>query len=286
MILVTGATGNTGGAALRALAEQGAEVRALAHDPDKLKAPAGVDVVAGDFRDAASLDAALAGADHAYLVGPSQQDQIALETAFVEAAQRAGLAHLVRLSIIGADQPGVDAMRFGAIHAAMERVVRDSGIPWTFLRANGFMQNNLSQAQTIAGQGAFYSSGSPAARVSYVGARDIGDMAAKVLTEPGHEGQAYHLTGPEALSDDDIAARLSEVLGRTISHVQVPWEGVRESFVGSGFPEWNVDGFKELMDLYETGAAAAVYPDIERLLGRPPRTFTEFAGDHRAAYGG
>src|SRR5665647_1286210 len=112
-------------------------------------------------------------------------------------------------------------MRFGAAHAAMERVVRDSGIPWTFLRANGFMKNNLSQAQTIAGQGAFYSSSSPAGRVSYVDARDIGAMAAKVLTEPGHEGQAYHLTGPEALSDDDIAARLSEVLGRTISHVQV-----------------------------------------------------------------
>ncbi len=286
MILVTGATGNTGGATLRALAEQGAELRALVHDPDKLKAPAGVDVVAGDFRDAASLDAALAGADRAYLVGPSQQDQIALETAFVEAAQRAGLAHLVRLSIIGADQPGADAMRFGAAHAAMEQVVRDSGIPWTFLRANGFMQNNLSQAQTIAAQGAFYSSASPAGRVSFVDARDIGDMAAKVLTEAGHEGQAYHLTGPEALNDDEIAARLSEVLGRTISHVQVPWDGVRESLVGSGFPEWNVDGFKELIDLYETGAAAGEYPDIERLLGRPPRTFTEFAGDHRAAYGG
>jgi uncharacterized protein YbjT (DUF2867 family) len=286
MILVTGATGNTGGAALSALAEQGAEVRALVHHPDKLEAPAGVDVVAGDFRDAASLDAALAGADHAYLVGPSQQDQIELETAFVQAAQRAGLSHLVRLSIVGADQPGVDAMRFGAIHAAMERVVRDSGIPWTFLRANGFMQNNLSQAQAIAGQGAFYSSASPAARVSHVDARDIGDMAAKVLTEPGHEGQAYHLTGPEALNDDEIAARLSEVLGRTISHVQVPWEGVRESLVGMGFPEWNVDGFKELNDFYETGAGAGVYPDIERLLGRPPRTFAEFAGDHRAAYGG
>ena len=286
MILVTGATGNTGAAVLGALLERDAAVRAFVHDPEKFSAPAGVEVAAGDFRDAASMDAALAGVDHAYLVGPSLPDQIELETAFVEAARRVGLAHLVRLSVIGADQPDARAARFIAAHAAVEEVVRASGIPWTMLRVNGFMQNTLRQAEAIAGQNAFYSSASPAARVSHIDVRDIGEAAATALTEPGHQGQAYLLTGPEALNDDDIAARLSDVLGRTISHVQVPWEAVRESLIGMGLPEWGIDGFKELGDFYETGAAAGVSPDVERLLGRPPRTFADFAADYRAAFGG
>ena len=286
MILVTGATGNTGAAVLRALVEQKAAARAFVHDPDKLSVPAGVEVVAGDFRDPASIEAALAGVDHAYLVGPSVPDQVELETAFVEAARRAGRAHLVRLSIVGADQPDTGAVRFVAAHAAMEQVVRAAGIPWTLLRANAFMQNSLRQAQAIAGQSAFYSSSSPAARVSHIDVRDIGEVAAKALTEPGHQGQAYLLTGPEALNDDDIAARLSDVLGRTITHVQVPWEAVREPLAGMGTPEWGLDGFKELIDLHETGVAAGVYPDTERLLGRPPRGFADFAADYRAAFGG
>lgn len=286
MILVTGATGNTGGATLRALVDQGAEVRALVHDPEKLKAPPAVEVVVGDFRDAASLDAALTGADHAYLVGPSLQDQVELETAFVRAAQRAGLAHLVRLSINGADRPDGAAVRFIASHIAMERIVRESGIPWTLLRANGFMQNNLGQAQAIADQGAFYSALSPDARVSYLDARDIGEVAAKVLTEPGHQGRVYELTGPEALNDDDLAARFTQVLGRGVAHVQVPWATLRESLIGSGYPEWNVDGFQELGDSYEAGVSAAVSPDIERLIGRPARDFAAFVTDYREAYGG
>jgi uncharacterized protein YbjT (DUF2867 family) len=286
MILVTGATGNTGAPVLGALVERNAAVRAFVHDPKKFSAPAGVEVAAGDFRDAASLEAALAGVDHAYLVGPAGPDQVELETAFVEAAQRAGLAHLVRLSILGADQPGADAVRFAAAHATMEQVVQSSGIPWTLLRANAFMQNSLRQAEAIAGQSAFYSASSPAARVSFIDARDIGEAAARVLTEPGHQGQAYQLTGPEALCDDDIAARLSDVLGRTITHVQVPWEAVREPLAGMGAPEWSLDGFKELSDFYETGAAAGVSPDVERLLGRPPRIFADFAADYRAAFGG
>ena len=112
------------------------------------------------------------------------------------------------------------------------------------------------------------------------------EVAAMVLTEPGHQGQAYQLTGPEALNDDDIAARLSEVLGRTVAHVQVAWEAARESLARMGFPEWGLDGFKELSDLDETGVAARVSPDSARLPGRPPRTFADFAADYRAAFGG
>ncbi len=286
MILVTGATGKTGGATLQALIKLGAPVRALVRDPSKFKAPDGVEVAVGHFEDAASLDAALKGVEHAFLVGASTQHQVEQESAFIAAATRAGLSHLVRLSVIGADQPGIEAMRFGAHHQMLERVVRESALPWTFLRPTGFMQNYLGSAPSIAQQGAFYSSHSPAAKVSHIDAVDIGAVAAKVLTEPGHAGQAYTLTGPEPLSDDDIAARFSTVLGRDIKHIQLPMAAVRESMLGSGVPEWNIDGLAELWAFYETGAAAGVSPDVERLLGRPARSFDDFVRDHQSVFGG
>jgi len=286
MILVTGATGTTGGATVQALADAGVEARALVRDPSKFTAPAGIEVVTGSFDNAASLDAALDGVSHAYLVLPASPEQVELETAFVDAAARAGVEHLVLLSVIGADDEGSEALRFGRAHRAAEKAVRESGLQWTFLRPNGFLQNYLGQAASIAGQGVFYSALTAGAAVSHVDARDIGEVAAKALSEPGHAGQAYALTGPEALTDDDIAARLSAVLGRTVEHVTIPPEAQREAMLGMGIPEWTVDGLGELYAFYETGIAGGVAPDIERVLGRPARSVDDFAADHRAAFGG
>ena len=166
--------------------------------------------------------------------------QIELESAFIDAASRAGIAHLVRLSVIGADQPGADALRFGAIHQQLERIVRDSGLVWTFLRPNDFMQNLLGQSQSIASQGVFYSPLSPNARVSSVDATDIGEVAARVLTEPGHGGKAYTLTGPEALSQDDVAARVLLMCSGTRWRVTVTPDDARAGMLGMGYPEWTV----------------------------------------------
>jgi len=286
MILGTGATGTTGGATLRALRAVGVPARALVRDPSTFEAPAGVDVAPGHFEDAASLDAALDGVDHAYLVSPVTERQVELETLFIEAAKRARLGHLVRLSVVGADQPGTTRMRFRANHRRLKGVVRDSGIAWTFPRPNGFLQNYLGQAPTIAAQGTFYSSLSPAATVSHVDASDIGAVAALALSEPGHEGQAYTLTGPQALSDDDIAARLSSLRGRRITHTQLPLEAVQKSMHSGGYPRWNVDGLIELFAFYETGHAGQVSPDVERVLGCPARGVNDVIRDHRAIFEG
>jgi uncharacterized protein YbjT (DUF2867 family) len=286
MILVTGATGTTGGATLRALVRAGVPVRAFVRDAARLEVGAGVEVAIGDFADRSSLDRAFVGVEKAYLVAAPAPGQVELESAFVDAAKRAGIAHLVRLSVIGADQPGADALRFGAIHQALERIVRDSGLVWTFLRPNDFMQNLLGQAQSIASQGVFYSALSPSARVSSVDATDIGDVAARVLTEPGHGGKAYTLTGPEALNQDDVAARLSAVLGREISRVTTTPDEARTGMLGMGYPEWVVDGLVELWRLYETGAVAHVSPDIERVLGRPARSIDDFARENRTLLAG
>jgi uncharacterized protein YbjT (DUF2867 family) len=286
MILVTGATGTTGGATMRALVEAGAPVRALVRDPAKISAPDGVEVVQGSFEDDAALDSALSGVEKAFLVGASAENQIDSETAFVRAAYRAGVKHLVRLSVIGADNPAADILRFGRAHRLIEMVVMSTGIPSTFIRPNGFMQNYIGQAGSIAGQGVIYSGLSETAAVSHVDAADIGAVAAHVLTTSGHEGKGYALTGPEALTDDEIARRLGSALGREVGCVHVPPAAVRGSLVDmAGYPEWNADGIVELLGFYETGMAAGVAPDIEQLLGRPARSFDQFAVDNRAAFG-
>jgi uncharacterized protein YbjT (DUF2867 family) len=284
MILVTGATGTTGGATMRALVAAGAPVRALVRDPAKLAAPAGIEVVKGSFEDDASLDAALSGVEKAFLVGASGENQIDLETAFVRAAYRAGVKHLVRLSVIGADNPAADMIRFGRTHRLVEMVVMSTGVPYTFIRPNGFMQNYIGQAGSIAAQGVIYSGMSASAAVSHVDVADIGAVGAHVLTTSGHEGKGYALTGPEALTDDDIARRLGSALGREITCVHVPAAAVGESLVGGGYDAWTADGIVELLGFYETGMAAGVSPDIEQLLGRPAQTFDDFAAANRAAF--
>ena len=283
-ILVTGANGTTGSAVVRALVERGAPVRALVRHPDKLAATPGVEVAIGDFDDADSLAAALVGVDHAYLVGASSPDQVSQEAAFIDAAVAAGVEHIVALSVIGADSPGVEALRFGAAHQRVEAALTGAAIEHTLLRPNGFFQNLLGQAAAISGANAIFSPLSPAAGVSYVDVEDIAAVAALALTEPGHTGKAYTLTGPEALTDDEIAVRFTQVLGRPIAHTQVPLEATKEALAGSGYPQWNVDGLAELFAFYETGGAAGVAPDIEQVLGRPARTIEDFIRANRSAF--
>ncbi len=271
---------------MRALLEAGAPVRALVRTPASFAAPDGVEVVQGSFEDDASLDAALAGVDKAFLVGASGEHQIDQETGFVRAASRARLGHLVRLSVIGADHPAADSLRFGRIHRLVEMVVMSTGVPYTFLRPNGFMQNFLGQAGSITGEGAIYSGLSRTAQVSHIDAADIGAVAAAVLLGSGHEGKGYALTGPEGLTDDEVARRMGVALGREISCVHVPPAQVGAGMVAAGYPQWNADGIVELLNFYETGMAAGVAPGVEELLGRPARTIDDFAVDHRATFGG
>jgi len=286
-ILVTGANGTTGNATLQALVARGAQVRALVRDASKLTPSDAVEVAVGDFDDESSLLAALDGVERAFLVGASSPRQVEQEAAFIAAASKVGLEQVVALSVIGADAPGVEALRFGKSHVDVEAALAASGLPTTLLRPNSFLQNLLAQAPSIAGDRTFYTPLSPAARVSAVDAVDIGEVAAVALTEPGHAGQAYTLTGPEALSDDDVAARLTAALGVAVRHVQVPIEAARESFLTNGYPEWNADGLLELFAFYETGGAAGVSNDIERVLGRPARSIDDFARAraHAAAFG-
>lgn len=280
-IFVTGAAGTTGSELVRLLSSQGISVRAGVHTPSN--APdfgEGVEVVAIDFDDRDSLVEAFDGCSKLYLVTPFIPGHERLVEPAVSAATEAGIEHIVRLSGIGADSGGMLANQW---HGAGESIVRDSGLAYTFLRPTFFMQNLLGQADAIAG-GAFYNTVGADVPVSHLDARDVARVAAAVLTEEGHEGRAYELTGP-ALTFDEVAETLTAVLGHDVSYVRVSEADLRASLGEQGMPEQLVDAFVELMQWADTGDAATVTSDIEDVTGSPATSFETFVRDHVEAFG-
>jgi len=285
MILVTGATGHVGLELVRLLAETGAPTRALIHSPDKA-APIqrlGVQTAVGDYERPDTLDAAMDGCHQLFLLSPASPRQPEQEHHIIDAAKRAGVAHVVKQSVPGAnlDSP----MAFGRWHAQVEQELAQSGLTYTLLRPNSFMQNFLMSAQPVAGQGQLYGM-SGAGRVSYIDSRDVAAVAARVLTDPGHQGRQYTLTGPEALTAADVAQRLSAAIGRQVRYVDLGPDAFGQALADAGLPGWLVHALLESNTWLAAGHGAGVTDEVARLTGRTPRTFDQFAGEHQAAFGG
>jgi uncharacterized protein YbjT (DUF2867 family) len=286
MILITGATGTTGREVVSELRRLGATgVRALVRDPARASfvRDAGFETVEGDFEKPETLDAALEGVERALLLTPPSPQTYEHHAAFVGAAKRAGLRRVVKLSALGADASAPEG--FGRWHGQSEELLKSSGIGWTILRPNFFMQNLLGQARQIASQGVIYQPAGDA-RASFIDARDIASVAARALTDEGHEGETYELTGPEALSYSDVAAKLSDATGKRVSYVPVTPEQFREGALAQGLPEWLVGALERLNEILASGHAEAVTDAVKRVGGKEPKTFEEFARDHAAAFRG
>lgn len=280
-VLVTGATGNTGRAIVEALVRRGAPVRAMVRaGADRNKLPAGIAVAVADFDDPASIATALQGAARAYLVTPSSARAEAQQRQFADLAVKAGLSHLVVLSQLASDEQS--PVRFLRYHAAVERHVRDLGIAYTFLRPNLFFQGLLAFAGTIAAESRFYAPAGDA-RVSAVDVRDIAAVAAAALTEAGHEGATYTLTGPAAVTHTDIAAALTSALGRDVTFTDVP-PGVFASSLQGILPPWQIDGLLEDYAHYRRGEAASVSPTVAEITGKPAIDVGQFARDYAQAF--
>ena len=280
-VLVTGATGNTGRALVDALTRRGAPVRAMVRSgADRGKLPAGVPAVVADFDDPESIAAALTGAERAYLVTPSSEQAEDQQRRFADQAAKAGLGHLVVLSQLGAEEGS--PVRFLRYHAAVEQHVRDFWIPYTFLRPNLFFQGLLTVAGSIAAEGRLYAPIGDA-KVSAVDVRDIAAVAAVALTEPGHEGATYTLTGPASITHAQMAAALTAALGRGVTFVDVPPEAFAGRLRGI-LPPWQVEGLLEDYAHYRRGEAAAVSPAVAEVTGRPPRDIQQFARDYAPAF--
>jgi uncharacterized protein YbjT (DUF2867 family) len=285
MILVTGATGKVGAELVKQLVAAGQSVRALVRDPQKAaKAlPVNVELARGDLADAESIEEGLAGANRLFLLSPPTDRIFELESNAIAAAKAAGVGHLVKLSVIGVD-PRAKCF-YAREHGKAESAIREAGIPFTFVRANFFMQNFLGVADGIKTQGAFYQPGGNQA-ASHVDIADIAAVAAKVLTaSDSHKHQAYLVTGPQSLTFSQIADQFTHVLGKPVKYVNVPRDAAKASMLQGGMPEWQAEAINQLMDDFREGKMNVVSDDVKKLTGREARSFEAFVKANQSTFG-
>ncbi|MFJ2868017.1 NAD(P)H-binding protein [Kitasatospora sp. NPDC087314] len=286
MIVVTGATGTVGSKVVVGLRERGEAVRALvrAGSSGPAEWDDAVERVAADFSDPASLDAALAGADVVYLLVAVHPEMAAHERNVIDAAVRTGRRPRIVLHAAAGVEHRPAGVRFVGAHVGGLDHLRDSGLPWTVVAPNGFYQNFLGAAESVR-TGTLAMPGGEGA-VSYVDARDVAAAAVEVLATEGHAGAVYTLTGPAALPLDAVAEQLAAVAGRPVAYTAIAPEKALAGMLAAGWDQWRAEGMVELYGLYAAGHAAEVSSDVEKLTGRPARSFAEFAAEHAAVFGG
>jgi len=283
MILLTGVTGKTGGATAKALLGKGVPLRAIVRNAEKAAAlkDAGVDLVVGDVTDRAVVDKALKGVERALMVMPNGETQLDSEKQFIDAAKAAGVKLLVKMS---SSEAAADAKApIPKVHYQAEQYLRASGLGWTLLKPNFFMQNMLGSAGTIKEQGKFFLPMADGKTVM-TDVRDIGAVAAVVLTGAGHAGKSYDITGPEILSFHDVAARLTKVLGRKIEYVHVPMPAYRQTLSKFLTNAWHLNAVCELFQEIADGHDLHLSDSVQKLTGKPPISLEQFIRDHQAVF--
>jgi uncharacterized protein YbjT (DUF2867 family) len=286
MILVTGATGLNGSELVRRLSAKGIPSRALVRNPAKAQPLASlpnVEVVEGDMARPDSLTDALRGVERAMLISSSDQTMVEVQSSFIDAARRAGVQHIVKLSGI---IPELDSpFRFARMHAEIEKRLEASGVAYTHLRAGEFMPSYFRQVPSIVARGVMALPMADA-RIASIDIGDIAEVAIAVLTTSGHEGKTYPLTGPESLTMADVAAKLSAAIGKPVRYVDVPPEDARQARLAAGMPPYLAEGLDELFAERRKGKESTVWPTIQEVFGWAPTSFDEFARRNAAIFRG
>ena len=276
LIVVTGATGRTGGEVLRQLAARtDVAVRAAVHSPDKLKnAGSNVQVVAMDYGNTDSMVRALQGADKLYWVTPGGVGQIDYTRTMVDAAGAAGIRHIVK---VGSLDPDVEPITGTDRQCGeSERLIADSGIAHTFVRASFYNQMFVAGVDGLRHGDTFMALAD--GRTGWIDCRDIGAVAAQVLVEEGHADKVYNLTGPEVLSFNDIQRIMETEAGRPVAFVRLPEAALRQMFAHE--TEECVEARLGCLRKLSGDYIAYVTDGVQALLGRPPIPFTQFCRDY------
>lgn len=286
MIVVIGGRSKIGAALIGDLLARGQQVRALVRAGEPAGGlPAAAEIVTGDLADEGSLVTAMNGAEKVFLLSSLHPDAVNWHRNAIDAARRTDVHLLVRSSILGADRDS--PAEFISAHTACDRYLEDSGLPYVIVRPNLFLQNiPESTIPSIDAAGNFYADAGEAC-ISMVDTRDVAAVAAVALTEPGHAGAHYDVTGPKALSYADVAAKLTTALGRRITYIDAPDDAVRQALLGAGLTEWFASALIGLYQDYRRsgtgGYAAEVTGTVTRLTGRAPRTLDELLAEPSAA---
>jgi uncharacterized protein YbjT (DUF2867 family) len=274
MILITGASGSVGKAVLQEAVRKESKVRAMYRSKEEAaKASSGWEAVLADYSDKQSLRKALDRVTSVYVVCSPIPQLVELESSMLDACKESGVKHVVLNSALGARDYGKS---FPSWHRKVEDKLKATGMSFTILRPNGFLQNIVTyNAPSIRTQGAFYAAMGNA-KVSYLDVGDIAVAAVKALQAGAHAGKTYELNGPEAISNQELAKRISSITGRTVSYVDIPEAAQREAMLGLGMPEWQVTALLELQQYYKQGGGAKTDGLLQELIGRTPVTLDQY----------
>ncbi len=276
-ILVTGATGTVGSALIPQLLARGVRVRAMTRNPGQ--SATGYEIVLADFNKPETLVAALDGIDALFLNSPSTEHASELQIRCAELAESLGVPRIVLLSQFGARLDS--SVRFLRWHAEVENHLHGLELTGTVLRPNLYLQSLLTFSSTIARGTLTAPIGH--ATVSAIDTRDLAEVAATVLSTPGHENRTYTLTGPRAITHADIALAIA-----TATNSPVVFRDVTEEEFASALenflPAWQLHGLLEDYAHYKRGEATEVTTTVEDLIKRRPRDVTDFARDHALAF--
>lgn len=280
-ILVTGATGTIGSQVAAALLDANAEVRVGLRDPSKGAAlqARGAQVVRFDFEDEATFEGAFSGVERVFLLTPFVEEFVPAVERAAQAAKEAGVQFIARLSALGADAEATEGL--ARQHGQAEVAIKDAGMDWTVIRPTFFQDNVLTYQGAAVAEGSFYGA-SNGGQTAYVSSRDVAEVAAKVLLEPSsHAGKTYTVTGPQAVSDDELAAALSKTAGRPIAYVDLSGEQLLQGQLDAGTPRWMAEHLVALEGVKAAGWAAEATTTVQDVLGRPAEpihAFTERYG--------
>ncbi len=227
------------------------------------------------------MRAAFEGVEAAFLSGPDDPRRVEWERSAIDVAAASGARRIVKLSSIEAE-PGAPAA-FWDWHGHIEQHLRASGVPSVILRSNAFMSNVIAGADQVASDGRLYAPAGEA-RIAMIDPRDIGAVAAAVLTTAGHDGQTYFLTGPAAITYAQVADELSAATGSRIEFVDVPDEAARQAMIEAGLPELVAGQVVAVFARLRQGACEQVTATVEALTGRRPRDFASFAHNHASLF--
>jgi len=279
MILVTGSTGTIGSELVKLLSARGIKFRAFVRNSKKAAAMniRNMEIFEGDLDDTKALDKAMKGVTRVFLLSSADPRQVELQCNVVKAAAKAGVSLIVKQSAFGSSVNSPVAL--ARWHWQTEDDIRNSGVPYTFLRPMMFMQTLLMFTHDIVADGVLRVPMKDA-KVALIDARDIALCAAEILTGKGHEGKIYELTGPKGIGFDEIAKTLSGVVGRHVSYQNITLDEAKRKMTLDGLPEWLSSDLGKLWEIFSSGRAAKATTDVADITGETPRSFDTFCHDY------
>lgn len=283
MILLSGITGRTGKHLVEQLLKKRVKLRAIVRDLSKVDylANSNIELIEGDLEHLESLDHAFAGVERAFLLAGTNERQLDVDKAFIDSAKKMGVAHIVKYSAIAA--PAGSESEIANMHRLAEQYLKESGLTYTIVQPQFFMQNMLELAGAIKQAGSF-SLPMGSGRVAPVDTRDVAAALASILTEEGHNQRSYILSGTEALSFTQIADTLSSACHKPVGYSAISLQEFKGYLLSAGSDAWYAEALTGLFKTVQEDKQATVTTTLSELLGHAPTTFDAFAKEHAPAF--